>query len=608
VQWAAGYQPSTQSAEFALRPRASREISANVWASNYPPSQSRIVSDTRGELTVSVIGLCLARDEELLGSFDHARSESWDQLRQWPGSYITVVQQQDQTVVIGDLSGEMRVYMAPVDSGWLWSTAATPLAAYTGTQVDLPQLVMDMAAAGLERLGGGVPFPGIQGVPAGSLLRFTRRGHRIEPWYQPKTGATFEDTAGALRVGLLDGASRRSTMLRSIAADLGGVDSGTLVWLTALFGSEMLAVTYVDHPDAQDLPYAEELARLDTRIDHQKIHRDPSTLHYNGLDRMEEFPITDLPSIDIALLGPDRAILNLAEERKSAYHINGVGGDQILCNQVSCLVSLFRKDPGEAIRQARRLARRHRASPAKILARLIAQAATTQAQSLRETAQQVLRREGHDGRINDISCYMAWSRATAAAQWLTPPTAQTVSSRIFEIAELAGAYGADRGLCHDWLEVRRCITDMAAFRSLAADKGITVLTPFLDRQMLRVLELQGHLREQTGDYKPLLRAALPEPEHLPPVLANRKTKGGLDHTVAAGIRHNACNIRQLISSSKLVSAGVLDGSAIHEQTERILAGLYADTTAFQRFIAAEVWLSALDLNRKSWWEEKRECS
>ena len=602
--WAAGWIPHNAGTSLGWQPREGSPIPAagTAWTVDHTDGEVRSVTDR--EVSVTVLGTCLARDEELRDAPEAARRERWEQLASWPGSYVTVVRRPQETVMFGDLAGAARVYVTATEKGHLWGTAATPLGAFIGAKHRLELLALRLAVLGGDSDGGAVPLHGVDGVPPGSVLRIGRDRPTVERWYEPSRFApaelSFPEAARLFRELLVDAVARRAARAGSlISGDLsGGIDSSALMCL-ATREIDGVGLTYADHPNAAAT--AARIVEEWPRLRHEVIHRDERTLHYGGLDQL---PVTDLPSGDLAVLGPDRAIIERAASFRVSHHVIGVGGDELMTARPTGLVTLLRAGRRrEAIRGALALSRAERIPAARMLLALRRLAATSYPQALREIAGQV-----RSGAVNPIVepegwQHFAWGIPMAAAGWLSPRSARWGTEWLLALAENDPGFDTPEAL-EDWQEIRHGATDIQGYRALARQLGITVHTPYYDNQLLaRFLAMPGHARELAGRFKAL--AAIGLADLLPATLRNTTRKDDNNVLLAdqEGLQHNARALRALVASSALISEGILEHAAVSAYVERAIDDVDTRHRSLIGFIAAELWLRDSDLHRQTWWEE-----
>ncbi len=601
--WAAGWIPRTESMLPGWRPRSGRQVPGvqGVWAAGYEPAEAR--SAIAREVSVTVVGSCQATDAELDQSLDAARAGRWDELARWAGSYVTIVQRPGETVVFGDLAGVARVYFATTDAGYLWATAATPLAAYLGARRRLDLLALDMAVTGVELYGGDVPYERVHAVPPGHVLRIDRARCATEPWYVPRRFVPdeppFPEAARQFRDLLADAVARRVASAGStITGDFsGGLDSSALMCLAAR-GQRVVGITYADYPGADHA--ARLIASECPRLQRDVVHR---VLHYGELDSLTALPVTDLPSGDLAVLGPDRAILERAASFASSDHLIGVGGDELLTARYSALVTLLRGGRRrEALRRALALSRDERIPAARMLLSLRRLAATPYPRALRHVAGIVGSGTADPAVEPEDWQDIAWATPMAAAGWLTPEAARWISGRLLALAQDSCQYETPEAL-DDWQEIRRGASDIQGYRALARELGITIHTPYYDNELLaRFLAMPGYAREPQG-FKPLATVGMAD--LLPPALVNTTSKDDNNVILAdeLGLQQNADALRAFVSSSVLISEGIFQPFVVSAYVERAIAGVDTRHKSLGRFIAAELWARRSDLRRETWWEE-----
>jgi asparagine synthase (glutamine-hydrolysing) len=128
--------------------------------------------------------------------------------------------------------------------------------------------------------------------------------------------------------------------------------------------------------------------------------------------------------------------------------------------------------------------------------------------------------------------------------------------------------------------------------TLYAPLGIRPVFSFLDNTVVRAcFAIPAHERHRSGEYKPLLAAAMPE---LPTWLTGRRSKGSFGPVLLSGLRAHRSALDQLILSSPLVEAGLVDASRVSADLHRAAAGdATAPCAALQQFLTACQWLRHL---------------
>jgi asparagine synthase (glutamine-hydrolysing) len=555
---------------------------------------------------VTVIGDCLATDREVRACLALAGAARWRAFGMLPGSFWTVVHGPAETVVLGDLMGRRCVFVASSEGRLVWATAATPLAALVGSEVRLERLVLELAVSGVPRSGGETVYAGVARVPPGSLLRITAQSHRIERWYTAGESIGFAQAQERFREWLPDGVRRTAPGGQRTADLSAGIDSGTVAVLAAQ-DRDLIAYTYVEDPLDDDLAVVSRIAAGAPRMSHRVVQIDERMLHYRGLEDPASLPCTDLPATDVALTGPNRAILELAAEAGSTDHLKGDNGDLVLSARPTRLVSLLRAGESRAaFRAALTEARTERASATQLSVAALRMASGSYRSSLRRAAR-IVRARKVDPRVEPDywQLMLNWAWPTCVAGCLTEAAAEWVAQQLDELADRTPEHPEpERAL--DWWEARRSAGGSAATRQLADGLGISLRTPYEDARILDLcLSLGGHEREPEGTFKPLATSGLADV--LAPELARRGAKDRLlvTHASRRGIRRHRREIRGLVASdsSALVTAGVLDRRPVSTRLEALVDGSDTNASSLKDLVAVEVWAATRDLRRTTWWEE-----
>lgn len=598
MRWVAGWHPTVVGAPVRTRPRGGRRVIGEhelIWTVGYESRHIRTVGS--GDATLSVIGSCQATDAELRRALARfAEGDALD-LAPWSGSYITSASRRGETVVVGDLAGAARVYFTPVHGGYLWTSAATPLADHVGGGLRLEALALELAVSGLELYGGKSPYERVCAVAPGDMLRMRGDGHVIEPRSREAAAASPEEVAERFAVLLPDAVIRRVRNARAASVDLGGVDSGSLAVLAAGAGN-ITAITYADHPGSEDVRYARQVVADTPGLRHVVVPRSPSSLHCSGLHDLGATPVVDLPSADLAYLGQTRAILRAAAQAGSSDHIIGLGGDEVLSAWPTSLVTMLELGGWSALRAAALWARWQRTSRVQMWLALARLASKSYPEALRELARSIGPDEIDADAPDDWRPHLAWCSPMRATRLLTPNAAARVSEGIVEYAACAPK-NPDPDSLHSWQDIRRGAANTAGARAVAESLGLTLHTPFFDHEVLRLLlGVPAFLREPPGKWKPLLRENMAD--GLPDAITQRTTKGAINNTAYLGPARNADALRELVRSSILVELGVLDPVALEDETERVIAGIGGAGASLHRIVATERWLRRTA--SATWWE------
>jgi hypothetical protein len=579
-----------------------------TWVIGHPTRHVRARRSPGGQARVLTVGGCLPSAEELDRALRSTGWGRWQSLAAAPGSYLTVFSDPDETVVFGDLGGATPVYYAVVDGGVLWSTAATPLAAYVRDTPDLGMLALDLSINWIPPYGGGTPYEHVRAVPPGWALRIGRDGCSVQRWCAPLPRATFDQTAAAIAGQLVHGVARRVELGSPISGDFGGTDSTILVALAARH-VDTVGITYVDNPATTDVEHGKRVALAMPRLTRRLVPRSVDSLYYEGIGAPERLPQTDLPSTAFVYNAHSKAILEVALEAGSGHHLFGFGGDQALSSGPDTLVARLRDGRIlSALALTATWARADRTSSWRAV-RALAQGAVggSYPRAVGRAASAI-----GPGAIDDRD-YAFWElaftpvRPTAAAGWVSTDAAPRVRT-------LAGRLAGEPALWEDPLvdaDYRfrwRTSRSLDGYVELAAGLGIDLHAPWMDTELIRVSwALRGWDREP-HEFKQLARAGLREV--LPPIVTERtgKDRLGIARTSQEGLGRHAAQVRELVESSRLVAAGVLDRARVRRGVEiAVLGGVTAERSV-DAVLAADLWLTRRPWASPEWWKEAGLCA
>jgi asparagine synthase (glutamine-hydrolysing) len=589
-----------------LRPRDARALidtdDAGVWSSGLHVRS--VVGAARG-VRATLIGTCAATDQQVRECLALARSERCRALAMLPGSFWTVLEAGDETVVFGDLAHRRRVYYALHQGRLVWATAATPLAARIGGLPRLDALGLEVVVRGVSVFGGGSPYDRVDAVPQGSLLRIAPSGYRVEPWYTPPAGDQAEAVA-ALTESLIGAIKARLSDTAGVTTDVAGLDSATVAAAVAAARHGVTGLTLFDGfaPDA--LEQVRRTARSIPGLRHEVVSIDEGHLPYAGLDDLDRLPVTDLPCSGAVLVSRDRLLLGRAAALGSQAHFTGRGGDLVLSGRPIGL--------GERLRAGRVLAagsgalavaREQRSSSTAALLALLRLPVGSHRRSVRRAARLLANRAGDPStQPNWAERSLSRTSLTAAAGWLTPAAVELAIAQLLDLANVPPVH-ASAERAYDWREAADLSQRSAAFFEIAREEGIEVHNPYLDASVLdSCLALAGRLREPRRTFKPLVTVGLAD--LLPPPVAAISSKDGLfpDDGSALGLRRHADAVRALVDSSQLVHAGLFDKRRVGELLETMVVGGEGDFTALRTLVGIEVWLAhGLAAKADTWWEE-----
>lgn len=597
MQWVTGFAPSIPNTQPQFTPRQSAGLhpqqTGTLWNCGFRMSDVRSFAGENG--VVTFVGQCFATDAELRRQLE--RDVSWREFMQWPGAYTVIVESDASTVVLAPVSGVRQMYYAAAPDGCWWSTAAMPLAALIGAELDYAAVALDLSTKGLDpAMKETTFFKGVRRVPPGGALVVRQGVCSIQRWHKLRYHDDFDAAAADLQRALSSSIDRMCSLGGRLVADLsGGKDSSTLASLAKARKEDLVGITFVT-PNMinDDLRYAKIVAAR-MGIEHRVVEGGEATLHYAGLDQV---PLTDLPSNDAVLGGYNRAKWQAVSDITPDLYMTGTAGDCLLDAISTQLCDLYKKDWMAGVRGARGHARRLTAPFLGMALAVRRMSRTPYPRSLLNLAKTL--RDGEEF-VPDKLQGMAWCGQTFAANWMTPGARVHVAELVEELAEGAPepalisnfqdlhdvqAIGGAREVCH----------------ALAAEAGAAYYQPFFDTGVVDAcLSLEGPVRVGRPGFKPILGAAFGNA--LPAELVKRRTKGNFNGMMYEGLRRNAATLTRLVETSVLVQRSLLSGDQVAASLRRAINGLPAPLGDIQRFVVLELWMQRLRLARTDWWEE-----
>ncbi|MEU7161435.1 asparagine synthase-related protein [Streptomyces chrestomyceticus] len=533
-----------------------------------------------GRAALAIVGDCPATHHELQAALSAVRAGYWAELTRWPGSYWVVADNGRQRFVCGDLAGIRAVYYTRGERETPWASTAKLLG--RPLVPDLPHLTARLAA-GEQHWPHRTPYEEIRLVPGGFGLLLAPGAPPqlidiagVEPVEDSREGAerfgqAFTD-AVQHRVGAADGA---------VGADLsGGLDSSAAVVLAAAAGP-VHAVTYTDgYTSGEDMAFAARVA------EHAQVQ------HTVAAGSLEQLPFSfpagqptgSEPVLEAAMYAMDAAYLRPV--RGLPLHLTGHGGDIVLDASGSCWVRLVQDGRRrEAHRQAVAYARLRNTAPGPYWKALKDAAALGRAGSL-ERAAEVLER----GPLTPRSATAGWSwcRLGAGASWLTGFGRHQVALQLRQAAGDRQPQRADE--FDQWAALRSVGASARGWMPYSAVLGVRAVYPYLDNQVVRAaFAVPALARRGLVAYKPLLRAALPQ---LPAWLTARRSKGSFTAQRIAALARHHDRLDALVSSSPLVTSGLIDPAAVRTALGQAARGQSATAIAdLHQLLVTSWWLT-----------------
>lgn len=551
------------------------------------PAEVRVAADHDGGIRLAAVGDCYASETELAVGLAAARRGQWRALTRWPGSYWVVVDDGLATTVLTDVAGTKPIYHASYRGGTAWASQSSLLAALTEAGVDLEGVLARMVCPTVtEVCGDASAYSGITRVPAGHALRIGEGGSCIIAYEPLQDTLSFDQAAGELRQALVTAVQARARFSRRLSADFsGGLDSTSLALLAARDGHPLLAITNDDATSTNDdVHYARLMAAGQPLINHVVVEG-------TGLffDRMDQAPPTDQPFTDAARWAMRSGYQHQILAHGSDLHLTGAGGDTLLTASPSYLADLVSpRHAGVLLRHAVARARLRHLPVRTVLASALALSNRSYSDALRQLTAEV-RHPAPQWERAAASRRLRWCISGGLAAWLTPDARTRLANHIEEAAETVDLGDMPISRHRAWCELREFGAFHAELAAQARAGGVNAHAPMLDNQVVRAaMAIPVADRQSVQVQKPLLGAALDG--LVARVLLERLTKGAYDSNAFTGLRANSAHIRDLLESSQLTAAGLVDPRPVHDELDRMIAGAPGRLASLETLITTELWL------------------
>lgn len=555
---------------------------SGVWAD---PGDGPVRVVTAGKVLVAVWGDCGASVDDLTEGLGWAAAGDWEALTRWPGSYWVLADDgAGCRFVAGDLSGYRSVfYAADADGQVCWSASAAVLARWLGRGPDVELLVAHAVCGSLWPHRSA--WRDVACVPGGYGLVLGRGTVRLV------------DVRGVLPLGWDDGAQALAAALRQevhrlaglagpagLSCDLsGGLDSSTVAVLAAEAGP-VCAVTWAGElASREDTTFAVRVAA--SLADSGRAVRHHVCSGGGHLDVLRVPVRTDAPVACAVTWGMDAAYLAPAAGR--THHLTGHGGDVVLdADALSVWLDLVRAGHRKAAkRQVIVHARMRDSAPGRLWSAVRQAAGTNRRDALHRLARNL-----------DTAAAAAagwpWVHVGPDLDVLTVAGRDAVARLLAEAAETAERGGDAEA--DDWASLRG-IGQFARDEAVmyAAHGVAAVAHPFLTNSVVRAaFAVPPAERHRPGEFKALLAAALPD---LPGWLTGRRSKGSFSPALYAALRAREAAVVDLIQTSALVSAGLVDPERAAVLVRETAAGRSTGSlVGVQGLVVASMWLSGLD--------------
>jgi asparagine synthase (glutamine-hydrolysing) len=490
------------------------------------------------------------------------------------GSGVLVVREPAGVTVLTDLAGVWPVFYATVGDSVVYSSSASAVARYVGSEVDEQWLAARLLAGGIpDAWSEGSPYRRVAAVPAGGVLLIYPSGRSAVVRRELPLGtAEFDEGTQRLAEALTSVVRGRTTACHELSTDLsGGLDSSTVAALAAATRPDraLPAITLVCTDLGSDDPaHARRVAVAVPGITHVELPLPGEVEPYAALTEM---PRTDESFADVSIFARLRWWMTIVRELGGQAHLTGDGGDAVLTAPLAYLADLaqrrgFRELWSHAAGWARL---RHRP-----LHRLVGAArrlaGTTQASAIEHYAN-ALEREGTGApsprRWEDL---IAWAPPPPCPQWFTPHARELAATALRNAFRGPG----DRATPGDVASLGMVQAYGRAHRihlELAAGLGVALHAPYLDDAVVAAcLAVPAEQRTSPWQAKPLLRAAMTG--RVPDAALVRSTKGDYSMLAYRGLSRHHRTVADLLTNSRLAGLGLIEEKAIRADLRAVPPG------------------------------------
>ncbi len=507
------------------------------------------------------------------------------------GSGVLVVREPHGVTVLTDLAGVWPVFYATVGESLVYSSSASAVARYVGSEVDEQWLAAWLLAGGIpDAWSEGSPYRRVAAVPAGGALLIDRGGRAVVVRRDLPLGtAGFDEGARRLAEALTSAVRGRMGARRELSTDLsGGLDSSTVAALAATRPDPTLPAITLVCPDlgSDDPAHARRVAAAVPGITHVELPLPDEVEPYSVLTEM---PQTDEPFEDVSIFARLRWWMTIVRELGGRAHLTGDGGDAVLTAPPAYLADL-------AQRRGRRELWSHAAGWARLRHRPVHRlvgaarrlASTTQASAIEHYAS-ALQQDGtgtaSQRRWEDL---ISWAPVPPCPQWFTPH-ARDLTATALRNAFRGLGNGAAPGDVVSLGTVQAYGRAHRIHLELAAGHGVALHAPYLDDAVVTAcLAVPAAERTSPRQAKPLLRAAMTG--RVPDAALVRSTKGDYSMLAYRGLSRHHRTVADLLTNSRLAGLGLIEEKAIRADLARGAAGLRVPLAALDQVLGAEIWL------------------
>ncbi|MDX3230856.1 asparagine synthase-related protein [Streptomyces sp. ME19-01-6] len=569
----------TDGVHILLRHRSGRPCAAGRLA------EGRALVAERGDTRLAVIGHCSATQDELAAAA--ARIDDVTDLDRlglaWAGSYHLVASVRGRLRVQGTASGLRRIFHGELGALTVAADRADVLATVLDAPLDPALLALRTLDALPHPLGDLPPWRNVSAVPPGSYLALPPDGRRplVTPWWQaPEPVRSLTEGGRLLRQALDDAVRVRTRGAQPVSADLsGGMDSTSIALLAARYRPALTTLTMENDDQAdEDVEWARQAAAGLPDLNHI-IYSNRELPHFwSGL--MEVDGVPDEPSIAVLSAPRLRAVRQRALAHGSRLHLDGLGGDQLLCGHPAYQHDLLRRRPLLAAQRLRVLNQLRRSS----------WGATARGLLDGRSYRRWFADRAH-GRVRRAPSPLSdWGHFPGLPVWLTPDARDLITRTLHDTAATAEPLAPTRGRHNDLLGIQDAGRLVRQCHQLTETQDFSHTSPFLDDQVIQAcLAVRPEQRVTPWEFKPLIKTAMADV--MPPGVLTRRTKGDGTTLVAEGFEKHRRELAELWDGSRLAALGLIDPGPLRElfdlsYTNRLHQG------AMQSTLSCELWARA----------------
>jgi asparagine synthase (glutamine-hydrolysing) len=508
-------------------------------------------------VVVDVFGFSLASGDQICSrAREFARTADLMVLDAIATGSGVVVREPLGVTVLTDLAGVWPVFYATVGYSVVYSSSASAVARYVGSEVDEQWLAARLLAGGIpDAWSEGSPYRRVAAVPAGGMLLIYPRGRAAVVRREPPLGtAEFDEGARRLAEALTSAVRGRRTAGHELSTDLsGGLDSSTVAALAAATRPHVrlpaITLTCTDL-GSDDPAHARSIAAAVPGIQHVEL---PLPGEVDPYAALTEMPRTDEPFPDVSIFARLRWWMTTVRELGGRAHLTGDGGDAVLTAPPAYLADLAQRCGWHELwSHAAGWARLRHRPVHRLVGAARRLAGTTQASAIEHYAN-ALEREGTDApsqrRWEDL---IAWAPAPPCPQWFTPHARELAATALRNAFRGPGDRAtpgdvASLGMVQAYGRAHRI------HRELAAGLGVALHAPYLDDAVVAAcLAVPAARRTSPQQAKPLLRAAMTG--RVPDAALARSTKGDYSMLAYRGLSRHHRSVADLLTNSRLAAA------------------------------------------------------